>query len=258
MRYSRCNFRKIFCCAATLVATELVGCGNSCFVGFFSNGNGHVAVAAGSPPPPCSLNTANGTIRVIARKASVCELCIGAARADHVFVALRGIQFRPDTMEEPNTADWLEVAPQLAKAPRQIDLVGDSPEIIVDSANLPAGGYREVRLQFLPDSPERDVSLPAGNACGETRWNCLVMSDGHAEQFRLAGDAPELVVAIQSSDGGSFVILPDARMDLTLSLEPHQTAYFSGSAGWKLHSVVAGRPAVARRSTVEEEDATAH
>jgi hypothetical protein len=257
MRHSLCNFRNTACCAAAFSAIAVVGCGDSCYAGFFNNGNGHVIVAAGSPPPPCSFNGANGAIRVVALRAPVCELCTAAARADHVFVTPRGIQLQPDTASGPDTADWLEIAPQLAKEPRQIDLVGDrAPEILVNSANLPAGGYRELRLQFFPDAPQRGQKLPAGNACGETRWNCIVMADGHAEPLRWAGDVPELLVAIQSPDGSSFMLLPDARMDLRLSLEPRRAAYFSAAEGWKLQTELVGQADFGRSSL--EADSTAH
>ena len=36
--------------------------------------------------------------------------------------------------------------------------------------------------------------LPTVNGCGETRWNCIVMADGHVEPLRLPGDAPELLI----------------------------------------------------------------
>jgi hypothetical protein len=237
----------------------LAGCGNSCFVGFFNNGNGHVAVAAGSPPPACSFSTARGALRVVALKAPVCELCAATARADHVFVTLRGIQLDPDNMGEPHAADWLEIAPQLANEPRQIDLIGDTmPEILVESANVPAGGYREVRLQFLSDSAASGDKVPAENSCGEMRWNCVVMANGHAEPLHLAGGVPELLVAIQGPNGDSFTMLPDARMDLRLSLEPHQGAYFSSNEGWRLQTVLVGREAIGRRRPVEEEDSSVH
>ena len=256
MRYSPGNFRNTACCATALTAIALIGCGNSCYVGIFNNGNGHVIVAGGSPPPPCSFNGANGAIRVVALRVPVCELCTAAARADHVFVTLRGIQLHPDTAIGLDAADWLEIAPQLAKEPRQIDLVGDrAPEIVVNSADVPAGGYRELRLQFFPDAPERDEMLAAGNACGATRWNCIVMADGHAEPLRWAGDVPELLVAIRSPDGGSFMLLPDARMDLRLSLEPRRAAYFSGAQGWKLQTELVGQAAPGRALEV---DSTAH
>jgi hypothetical protein len=38
------------------------------------------------------------------------------------------------------------------------------------------------------------------------------------------------------------VVLPDARMDLQLSLEPHQGSYISSSEGWRLQSTSWGEP----------------
>jgi hypothetical protein len=79
---------------------------------------------------------------------------------------LRSIQLRPRADDDANAPDWLELAPRLAKEPCQIDLMGDAmPVILVESAIVPAGSYREVRLQFFAASPTSAEELPAENAC---------------------------------------------------------------------------------------------
>jgi hypothetical protein len=237
----------------------LIGCGNSCFVGFFNGGNGSVIVQTGNSPPVCSLTQANGAIGVIMLKSPVCETCTAAARVQHVFVTLRSIQLRQSAMDDADSAAWLEIAPQLANEPRQIDLIGNSiTEILVENAIVPAGNYREVRLQFFPDSPANVERLAVENACGEKRWNCIIMADGHVEPLRLPGDVPELRITVRSLENDSFAVLPDSRMDLRLSLEPHQVAYSSSTEGWKLQSLLVGRATVIRRWPVEQENSTSN
>jgi hypothetical protein len=94
------------------------------------------------------------------------------------------------------------------------------------------------------------------NGCGETRWNCIVMADGHVEPLRLPGDAPELLISSQRIEDDSFVVLPDARMDLQLSLEPHQGSYISSNEGWRLQSTLVGRATVERQRSLEAENST--
>jgi hypothetical protein len=237
----------------------LIGCGNSCFVGFFSGGNGNVIVQTGTSPPVCSLTQAHGAMAVIMLKSPVCETCMAAARVEHVLVTLRSIQLRQSAMDDTDSADWLEITPQLANEPRQIDLIGNSmTEILVENAIVPVGSYREVRLQFIPDSPANPEKLAVENACGEKRWNCIIMADGHVEPLRLPGDVPELLITVRSLENDSFAVLPNSRMDLQLSLEPHQVAYSSSTEGWKLQSVVVGRATVIRRWPVEQENSTSN
>jgi len=254
MRFSRCHLRSTFSCAAMFTAIALTGCGDSCFVGFSNNGNGGLIVKVANPPPSCSLSQVHGAMSVVALKSSLCETCTAATRVEHVFVTLRGIQLRLGASEDARSPNWLELAPHLAKEPRQIDLMGNSmPIILAESANVPAGSYREVRLQFFDGSPASAEELPAVNACGETRWNCIVMADGHVERLRLPGDAPELLIPSQSIDDDSVVVLPDARVDLQLSLEPHQGYYISSSEGWRLQSTLVGRATVVRQRSLEAE-----
>jgi hypothetical protein len=184
-------------------------------------------------------------MHVNAMKSPACEACTAAARAEHVFVTLRGIQLRPTALEERDAADWLEIAPELANGPRQIDLIGDSlPELLVKNAFVPAGSYREVRLQFLHNSPENAAKLPTENACGNKQWNCVVMGDGNTRPIRWPGDEPDLHTKIQNGDSDLLVVLPDGVFDLQLRLETERIPDFSTTEGWQVVSVLVGRASV--------------
>jgi hypothetical protein len=255
MRFSRCHLRCTFRCASMFIAIGITGCGNSCFVGFSNNGNGGVIVIAGNPAPTCSLSQANGKMSVVLVKSPVCEPCTAAAGVQHVFVTLRGIQLRPSASDDTNSSKWLELAPHLANEPRQIDLMGNSmPVILVDSVIVPAESYREIRLQFFPESPTSAEGQPAENACGEARWNCMVMANGHVEPLRFPAGVQELFIPSQSIEGDSVVVLPDSRMDLRLSLEPSQGSYFSIGEGWKPQNALVGHATVVRQRSFEAEN----
>lgn len=253
MRIALCNLRNAFGCAAMFTAIGLAGCGNFCVSGFFNNGNnsnnGAIIVPL-NPSSVCSLTKANGTVRAVALKSAVCETCTAAARVEHVFVTVRDIQLRVSPTPDTNSPEWIEIAPQLASEPRQIDLIGNSvPEILVENAVVPAGSYSEVRVQFVPGSPADDEMIRSDNACGDTGQNCVLVADGHIEPLGLSGDAPEILLAPESNGSDSLVVLPDSRMDLRLSLEPRRVFYSFGSEGWKLQYVLVGRAAVVRQSS---------
>lgn len=249
----RLFFRNAIAIAAMLTAVELSGCGNTCFVAVSNNGNGSVLVVASNPPPTCSLGQATGMMSAVVVKAAVCESCPATARAQHAFVTVRGVQLRPSPTAEAKTAEWVEIAPHLAVEPRQIDLLGGiAPEILVENASVPAGSYSEVRLQFETSVSVRGDESPAPHRCGTKQENCLVMADGRVLPLRLPGDASELLLPYQKGDGYSFVILPEARMELQLSLQSQPTLYSSTAEGWKLQNVLNGSFTVVRKQSSSE------
>jgi Transposase DDE domain/Domain of unknown function (DUF4382) len=150
-----------------LACLALASCGNTCVSGIFANGTGVILVKNSTPPPACPLSTGMGMMNVAVQKTPACEACTPSIRADHIFVTLQSIQLHSVFPDSTNSPEWLELAPQLLLQPRQIDLLGDStPEILVQSALVSAGTYRELRLQFLPDSPADSDALPVDTSCG--------------------------------------------------------------------------------------------
>ena len=256
MRIDRASLRNLFRCGAIIAATGFAGCGNTCFVGSFNNGQGGVIVQTGNPPPPCSLPQPRAAITAIAQKSAVCETCTADARVDHVFVTMQGIELRPTVTDDTNK-DWLDIDPALAGKPRPIDLVGDSLETLVENANIPAEAYREVRLRFCFDSSSHQ-QCHANTPCGETLRNCVVMADGRIEPLRWPGGTPELVIAIRTLEGDSLAVLPDSFIDLRLSLEVQQAFSVSSIQGLRLENVLVGRATAVPRWSRENDNSEPH
>jgi hypothetical protein len=233
--------RQTFPCAVLLLVLALAGCGNSCFVGFSNNGTGVVLIKVSNPPPSCSLNQVNAMVRVIAVKATACEACKTPNSQEHAFLTLRGIQLR--SADGQNTPAWLEIAPQLAKEPRQVDLTASRPDILAEHATIPAGTYGELRLQFLSESPGPDQSLPIENRCRDKGWNCLIAEDGHIEPIRQE----ELVMELGSAPHIPFQLLPDSSVDLQVNLGLSPSAlYLSDAATIRLQTIVVGHATTIR------------
>jgi hypothetical protein len=241
MRFSRSNLREMFACAGILAAFSLAGCGNSCFVGLSNNGNGTATITVANPPPTCSLSQGMGMMNMVAVKTPVCDSCPATTRAEHAFVTLQSIRLRSSDPADTNSPSGFELAPQFANQPRRVDLIGDSSALLLEGALVPAGSYRELRFQFVPESTDRFAGL-SKNECGGTLSNCVITADGRIQPLQLPGDTPELVVPLEHN---SMVVLPDARLDLRLRLRP-QVAYISNSEGWKAQTILVGNADVVR------------
>ena len=226
--------RNGFFCVLVFTAGLLAGCNNVCFVGTSNNGNGTVGISAGNPPPACPLNPAHATVRVVNVKSPACESCTASIQVEHVFVTPRSIQIHTGALADASSPDWVDLAPVSGGNPRQIDLIGGATsEILIENATIPAGDYRQVHLQFVPDSPATAEELSADNVCGQTRSNCLVMANGRVEPLYFPSDKPELFITDQSIEKESLTILPDARIEIRLSLEPRLVFYSSSQQAWK-------------------------
>lgn len=233
LRFTRALDRempRVFFSAAIIASFLLVGCTNFCLVAISNPGGGTVGVSTGNPPPSCSLNALNGMVRVVSLKSPPCEACTAAARVEHVFVTLRGIQVHPSALADSDSPDWIDLVPALKSEPRQIDLMGgEIPEILGENVAIPAGNYQQVRLQFVAqDSAAGAVQEPsAGSACGTTRSNCAVMADGRVAPLFFSSQEPELRITGDRLTENPVVVLPDARIDLRLRVQANEAIYSS-------------------------------
>ena len=245
--------RGFFYGAAAIAAIGLIGCGNTCFAGFSINGNGGVIVKAGNPPPPCSLTQARAAVTALAVRSPVCESCTAPAGVAHIFVTVRGIQLRQSPGDDPDSQGWIEIAPDLEREPRQIELLDNSaPATLVENVMVPAGIYRQVRLQFLAASPSNGEPILIKNSCPDAQWNCVLMGDGRADQLYFPGEVPELLILPDSSVSNALMVLPDNPMELRLNLELRQASYLSTNEGWKTQNVLVGQVTLLRQDAVQD------
>jgi hypothetical protein len=167
-----------------------------------------------------------------------------AIRPQHAFVTLQGVQLHSSDVADRASPDWIEIAPRLAAEPLQIDLIGGSgSELLVESAAIPAGTYRQIRLRFLPDSSESSRRLATQNASGEVRRNCIVMADGRIDTLAWSAEIPDILITGHAIQSGSLVLLPEAQMDVLLTFELSRMLYSSAAEPLKLRTFLAGHAA---------------
>lgn len=249
MRCLPLSIRNSFLSAVAVSAClALESCGTTCVAGIFNNGNGVILIKNSTPPPACPPSMGMGMMTVATSKSQVCEICTASSRAQHIFVTLKSIQLHSISPVSPNSPDWLEIAPHLVREPRQIDLLSSSPEILVQTAPVPAGTYRELLLRFLTETQADPETLASDNPCGYNRRNCLVLADGRVEDlyFTGNGDPTELLLPLRYNGSSALAIVPGGTVEVGLTLEPQQISSVSPSEGWRIHYALVGNASVSR------------
>lgn len=257
---SRSTFRNTFLLTAALTAISAAGCGTTCVQGFFNGGNGGGFVSTGTPQS-CPLSNVTGTMNAAVLKTVACEKCTGAATVQHLFVTVRSVQLRSSSTpgSTPGTVspDWIEIAPHLAGVPRQIDLIGNSLEILVENAIVPAGTYREIRVQFLSPSDASAEESFTNDVAGPSRSNSLVTADGHVEALYWPGNALQLFIPLGITPSDSLLVLPGSTINLRLRLEA-LPIFVASREGLKVQYILVGKANAVRLPPVEAEEVSTH
>ena len=233
----------------------MCGCGDTCFQFSSNSGTGNVQIVAGDAP--CRLTKPLGAAQfLIGASSSVPDMASGSASAPgpmvvrHIFVTLSGVEGHEDSKATMDSPGWQQLAPSLAEHPVQIDLLAPldvSTAFPVDtSTEVPAGVYRQIRLQLLQSSittgqpsTEAGVATAKQNACGGLRRNCAVLADETTRPLAIDSEkSSEARRAIRISadqiSGGAVVILPNATRTYEVRFEPHWFVTSSGSDAVRL------------------------
>jgi hypothetical protein len=190
-------------------------------------------------------------MNVVVHRSSVCETCPATDRVEHVFVTVQSIELRRAVPDDASK-NWIEIAPEAAKGPRQIDLVGDPLlEQWVENATIPAETYRDMRLQFCSDSGSSQ-ECRSDTACGGMLRNCVVMGDGRIEPLHWPGGTPQLTTDLRVPEGLSLAALPDSTIDLHVSLEVRRGFNAASIQQTKLQNVLVGSATGVSRWSTDE------
>jgi hypothetical protein len=230
---SQTEQRRLLRAVALASCASVCGCGDTCFRFSSNSGTGNIQVVAGDSP--CRLAKPMGTVQFRIGSSSASSPGSGTASGTgsgavrHVFVTLRGVEAHEDSSAAMDSPDWQQLAPDLAEHPVQVDLLAPlnaSTVFPVDtSIGVPAGVYRQIRMQLLLLS---GVEIPEQNACGNSYWNCAVLTDGTTRPLVIgAEERPEafgnraIRISVDQISGGAVTILPGAARNYEMWIEPH-------------------------------------
>lgn len=235
---------------ALLLCLFVVGCANTCIVGFSNPPNATVGVVVSNPPPPCPLPVSKSSTNVVVHLVRSCESCSPSNRIERVFLALEGIALHSQSSPMGAWSEWQELFPGWESHPRPVDLVkpisgGLASESLGASAPIPTGIYDQIRVRFVSS---RSDDPPVANACGELGWNCLVMADGRIHPLLFNPGAAELRISSEKLSGGLLFTPSDSDGELLIELAPVWSITASWDEGVRFHPFLTGS---ARVSTTE-------
>lgn len=223
-------------CAVMLLFFLVAGCGDYCIIvtGIVPN------TSSSTNLPSCQLPTTTGTvsIRINSIAASSVAASSGAASSGaalspnlaHIFVSLRGIDGHTDELGDANSLDWKGLAPELASQPVQFDLMdsqaADGPSCALGALranHIPAGSYRQVRLQLVSDHPDSSEPVPQHNECAGIGFNCVVGNNGEKHALVLDGAGQFLEIAPTRIANGFFNVIADTETRLSIAFDSYSS-----------------------------------
>jgi hypothetical protein len=221
LRLSRVSSSFLSLTACLLCAA---GCNNTCVSGTLNSpGGSTITVKSSSPPPSCTLSTANGIVRMEIGAASGAASAPGATRpyVAHLFVTLAGVDAHSSALAGDDAPGWQPLAPELQAHPIQVDLLADAranrSNAPLPDAVLPTGAYRQIRLR-LASLPTAESALET-NHCPGGESHCAVMSDGQILPLAFPPSRPDLRLMFPPTPGRELYVPPDGVVVLAIELD---------------------------------------
>lgn len=179
------------------------GCsGDTCLVGVINgpNSGGVITTENGSPVCPGMLPAA---VNLTAQLAPACTGCSTTQQVSSVHLAVSGVELHPGVIADENSADWQEIAPDLARHPVQLELSQNLTSInpaqpAAVSGRIPSGMYYQLRLRLADPSSPQAMQLSAMHPCDLPGASCLATADGARQPVRTLDGTSYLHVAMTS------------------------------------------------------------
>ena len=213
----RLDAQFLFCLMGILVVAGIaVGCSGGSSMSSAATGTVNTSI---SDPPSCK--NPNGNF-------------------DHVYITVTSVQAHIDPNATDSSSGWQELAPQLATAPMQIDLFSTAQTNCVlaqlGSASLPVGGYQQIRLLLLSNTPAAGAAVPSPNHCAGGGFNCVLLTgDATPHQLDLSSQANTgLKIPPGQIVGGPIQVTAGQSVDLNIDFNACFSIVQEGNGQFRL------------------------
>jgi hypothetical protein len=205
-------------CFLLAMAVVLVACGSS--------------VTTGSETPSLM-----GTLNVTLSDPATCMAPGGPF--SHVYVTIKDVQANMSSTAGDNDSGWVDLTPNLASAPKQVDLLGQANNqcflaTLGDNEQLQSGSYHQIRVILADNS----LSI-SHNACGSSA-NCVVLAaDSSVHELQLSSESKTgLKIPSGQIASGGFTILPGKTEDLNIDFNTCSSILQEGNGQYRLKPVL--------------------
>jgi Domain of unknown function (DUF4382)/Carboxypeptidase regulatory-like domain len=157
----------------------------------------------------------------------------------HVWVTVTDVLANVSSTAGDSDSGWVDLTPNLSKAPQQIDLLGQANNqcflaTLGDVQQLQAGSYQQIRIILADNS-----ATVTNNACGSSA-NCVVLaSDSSVHTLELSSES-KTGIKIPSGQiaGGAFTISAGQTKDLDIDFITCQSIVHEGNGKYRLKPVL--------------------
>lgn len=195
------TFHVTLCLICAVLLVIPVGCGNTCFAGFFNpnNNSNSSTVFVGGVPPSCSLPRPTIAVKAAAHLVHACTGCSASRQVTHLHLLLSGLELHPAAVADEDSPEWQELAPDWALHPQWVDFVEDpasnDPALSsIVTSQIPAGTYYQLRLHLAQPSSQHVEQLHAESHCSSVEASCVVTADGSFHSVQTLEGHPYLRV----------------------------------------------------------------
>ncbi len=156
----------------------------------------------------------------------------------HVYVTVKDVEA---STSGSAGASFVDLTPNLASSPMQIDLLGQSNNqcllaTLGSTTELQPGNYQQIRL-ILEDN--NSAAVVAGNQCGATAANCVVSNTGTVTALQLSSQAQTgIKIPAGQIAGGQFVVAAGQTKDLNLDFNTCASIVTEGNGAYRLKPVL--------------------
>ena len=187
-----------------------------------------------------NLDPAMGTVVVHVSDPATCEAPQGPY--SHVYVTIKDVQIHSSSSADANASGWIDLTPNLAASPKQIDLLaaGNAQCFLATLApgtQITAGTYQQIRLILLDNNSGATIS---GNECTGNAANCVVLAaDSSVHTLQLSSEA-QTGIKIPSGQlaGGSFVVEEGQTSSLNIDFNACSSIVVQGNGQFRLKPVL--------------------
>lgn len=203
--------------AAALAAAVLLSCGGS------------------SNRPP--MNTA--TVKTTISDPATCAAPQGPF--SHIYVTVTDVRIHQSANASPADSGWVDLTPQLANSPVQVDLLAGSNQCFLKTlgtSEIQAGTYQQIRIMLASNS-----TTVSGNQCAGSA-NCVMLTadlTNTPQPLQLSSES-QTGIKIPSGQiaGGQFVVAAGDSKDLNVDFNACASIVTQGNGMYRLKPVLHG------------------